>query len=53
MSVLAPQAVVAGNCDTIALLKQADGLGYLQASGLNYLAMDQHGAIHTRLAAAA
>ncbi len=53
VSVLAPQAVVAGNCGTIALLKQADGLGYLQASGLNYLAMDQHGAIHTRLAAAA
>jgi thiamine biosynthesis lipoprotein len=53
VSVLAPLAVVAGNCSTIAMLKQADGLAFLQASGMNFLAMDQHGAIHTRVAAAA
>lgn len=53
VSVLAPLAVVAGNCSTIAMLKQADGLAFLQDSGMNYLAMDQHGAIHTRVAAAA
>lgn len=53
VSVLAPLAVVAGNCSTIAMLKQADGLAFLQASGMNYLAMDQHGTIHTKEAAAA
>jgi len=48
VSVIAPLAVVAGNCTTIAMLKQADGLGFLEASGMNFLAMDQHGELHTR-----
>ena len=48
VSVLAPAAVVAGSCSTIAMLKQADGLAFLEASGMNYLAVDQHGRIHTR-----
>ncbi|MCX7174425.1 MAG: FAD:protein FMN transferase [Proteobacteria bacterium] len=46
VSVLAPLAVVAGNCTTIAMLKQADGLTFLEASGMTYLAMDQHGVVH-------
>lgn len=46
ISVLAPLAVVAGNCTTIAMLKQAEGLAFLEASGMSYLAVDKHGTIH-------
>jgi thiamine biosynthesis lipoprotein len=46
VSVVAPLAVVAGNCTTIAMLKQSKGLAFLEASGMNYLAMDQQGNIH-------
>jgi FAD:protein FMN transferase len=48
VSVVAPLAVVAGNCTTIAMLKQAEGLAFLEASGMNYLAVDRHGAIHMK-----
>lgn len=48
ISVLAPLAVLAGNCCTIAMLKQAQALEFLQASGMNYLAVDRHGAIHRK-----
>lgn len=51
VSVLAPLTLVAGNCSTIAMLKQADGLAFLDASGMDYLAMDQDGSIHTRAGA--
>ena len=53
ISVLAPLAVLAGNCSTIAMLKQAQALDFLQASGMNYLAVDRHGAIHVKEMAAA
>lgn len=46
VSVIAPLAVVAGNCTTIAMLKQAQGLEFLQAAGMTYLAVDQHGTVH-------
>ncbi len=46
VSVMAPLAVVAGNCTTIAMLKQAQGLEFLQAAGMTYLAVDQHGTVH-------
>lgn len=46
VSVVAPLAVVAGNCTTIAMLKQSDGLAFLKASGMDYLAVDQHGTVH-------
>ena len=52
VSVMAPLAVVAGNCCTIAMLSQADGLDFLRASGLNYLAVDAQGEIHLNDAAA-
>ena len=52
VSVMAPLAVVAGNCCTIAMLAQADGLDFLRASGLNYLAVDAQGEIHLNDAAA-
>lgn len=45
ISVVAPLAVVAGSCSTIAMLKQSQGIGYLEASGNAYLAVDQHGTI--------
>jgi thiamine biosynthesis lipoprotein len=48
VSVLAPLAVIAGNCTTIAMLKQAQGLAFLEASGMAYLAIDQQGVIHTK-----
>lgn len=47
VSVVAPLAVVAGNCTTIAMLKQADGLAFLQSTGLSYLAVDHEGTVHT------
>jgi thiamine biosynthesis lipoprotein len=46
VSVLAPQAIVAGAVSTIAMLKQEDGLAYLRASGFDFLAVDHKGAIH-------
>ena len=43
VSVLAPLAVAAGSCSTIAMLKQEDGLEFLNASGMSYLAIDREG----------
>ena len=51
VSVVAPLAVVAGNCATIAMLKQSDGLAFLEACGMNYLAVDQSGTVHVKRAA--
>ena len=48
VSVLAPMAVVAGNCSTIAMLKQADGLAFLQQTGMNFLAVDHLGQCFTK-----
>ena len=48
VSVVAPLAVVAGNCSTIAMLKQSEGLSFLEACGVDYLAIDQCGAIHVK-----
>ena len=53
VSVVAPLAVVAGNCATIAMLKQVDGLAFLEACGMNYLAVDQSGTVHVKRAAQA
>ena len=50
ISVVAALTVVAGNCTTIAMLKQQEGLAYLEASGMRYLAVDQHGTVHTNRA---
>jgi len=52
VSVMAPLAVVAGNCCTIAMLAQADGLAFLRASGMNFLAADAQGEVHLNDAAA-
>jgi thiamine biosynthesis lipoprotein len=50
VSVVAPLAVVAGNCATIAMLKQSEGLAFLEACGMNYLAVDQSGTVHVKRA---
>ncbi|NTV01158.1 MAG: FAD:protein FMN transferase [Chlorobiaceae bacterium] len=46
VSVVAPRTLMAGSCSTIAMLKEKDGLGYLEGSGLLYLAVDKSGKIH-------
>ena len=48
VSVLAPSALVAGSCSTIAMLKQADALAFLEDAGVTYLAVDQGGVLHRR-----
>ncbi|MBI3367397.1 MAG: FAD:protein FMN transferase, partial [Burkholderiales bacterium] len=47
ISVVAPVAVAAGTCSTIAMLKQEAGLAFLRASRMNYLAVDGDGDIYT------
>ncbi|MCG2583762.1 FAD:protein FMN transferase [Massilia sp. TS11] len=46
VSVLAPQAIVAGAVSTIAMLQQESGLDFLRASGFDFLAMDHSGALY-------
>lgn len=46
VSVLAPLAVLGGSLSTIAMLKGAEGLSFLAASGVAYLAIDGNGAVH-------
>lgn len=46
VSVLAPRAIVAGSCSTIAMLKQADGAAFLEQADMSGLAIDQAGQFH-------
>jgi FAD:protein FMN transferase len=46
VSVVAPQAIVAGAVSTIAMLRQEAGLSCLQTSGFDFLAIDHTGAVH-------
>lgn len=46
VSVMAPRAIAAGACATIAMLKQADALAFLRQAGVGFLAVDQQGNIH-------
>jgi len=46
VSVLAPLAVLAGSVSTIAMLKEADALPFLAASGVSYFAIDGDGRTH-------
>jgi thiamine biosynthesis lipoprotein len=48
VSVMAPLAVLAGCCSTIALLHQERAIDFLQSTGFDYLAVDRHGVTHTR-----
>ena len=49
VSVLAPLAVAAGVACLFTMLKEAEGLAYLQDSGLAFFALDTLGAIHTHI----
>jgi len=46
VTVLTPLAITAGSYSTIAMLKEADGLSFLDDSGMGYLAVDQRGKIY-------
>lgn len=48
VSVLAPVAIGAGSFATVAMLKQEDGLRFLDDSGLAYLAVDHSGQVHSK-----
>jgi len=46
VTVVAPLAITAGSYSTIAMLKEADGLAFLDNSGMGYLAVDSLGKIY-------
>ncbi|ABB24423.1 FAD:protein FMN transferase [Pelodictyon luteolum] len=48
VSVVAPTATAAGSLSTIAMLKEKDGLAFLEESGMAYFAVDRTGTIHQR-----
>jgi thiamine biosynthesis lipoprotein len=52
VSVAAPAAVVAGCTSTMAMLKEEEGLAFLQATGFDFLAIDQAGKVHMRQSSA-
>lgn len=52
VSVMAPFAVVAGNCSTITMLKEAQGLEFLKQTGMGYLAIDHAGQLFTNASTA-
>jgi len=47
VSVMAPFAVVAGNCATITMLKEENGLEFLENTGVGYLAISHTGEVFT------
>lgn len=49
VSVLAPLSITAGTYTTIAMLKEADGLAWLEDSGLAYFAIDHTGRVHHKV----
>ena len=51
ISVVAPACLAAGALTTVAMLKGADALRYLDAQDVGYLAVDQEGRLHQRGAA--
>jgi thiamine biosynthesis lipoprotein len=48
VSVTAPAAVVSGCTSTMAMLKEEDGLAFLQATGFDFFAIDHIGQVHVR-----
>ncbi len=48
VSVTSPASVVSGCTSTMAMLKEADGLAFLQATGFDFLAIDHTGMVHVR-----
>jgi thiamine biosynthesis lipoprotein len=48
VSVTSPATVVSGCTTTMAMLKEADGLAFLQATGFDFFAIDHTGKVHLR-----
>jgi len=48
VSVTSPATVVSGCTTTMAMLKEADGLAFLQATGFDFFAIDHAGKVHLR-----
>ena len=48
VSVTAPATVVSGCTSTMAMLKEEDGLTFLQSTGFDFFAIDQNGKVHVR-----
>ena len=48
VSVTSPATVVSGCTSTMAMLKEADGLAFLQAAGFDFFAIDHTGKVHLR-----
>jgi FAD:protein FMN transferase len=48
VSVTSPATVVSGCATTMAMLKEADGLAFLQATGFDFFAIDHTGTVHLR-----
>ncbi|MTV37391.1 FAD:protein FMN transferase [Duganella radicis] len=48
VSVVAPLAITAGSCTTIAMLLEEEGIDFLERSGMSYLAIDHQGQIFRR-----
>jgi thiamine biosynthesis lipoprotein len=48
VSVTSPAAVISGSTTTMAMLKEADGLAFLQATGFDFFAIDHSGKVHLR-----
>ena len=46
VTVVAPLAITAGSCTTIAMLKGADAMAFLEDTGMGYLAVDHCGKIY-------
>ncbi|MDE2623107.1 MAG: FAD:protein FMN transferase [Betaproteobacteria bacterium] len=46
VSVIAPLALTAGSCTTVAMLMEQEALPFLDSTGFPYLAMDQQGRLH-------
>ncbi|MCC7217980.1 MAG: FAD:protein FMN transferase, partial [Burkholderiales bacterium] len=51
MSVVAPLAIVAGSCSTIAMLMQDEAPAFLASQGVAWLGVDDHGNVHDTLKA--
>ncbi len=48
ISVRAPSALLAGGLSTVAMLMEAEGLALLQGAGVDFMAVDSQGQVHTR-----
>jgi thiamine biosynthesis lipoprotein len=48
VSIMANNAITAGACSTIAMLKEKEGIDFLESCGFSYLAINRDGVIHQK-----